>query len=58
MIELTLLMKLVLIKQAHQKSAIFVIIAFFLDKWFNFQPHFCNGYHDLLTFAIKSPRQS
>ena len=25
---------------------------YFLDKWFNFQPHVCNGCHDLLMISM------
>ena len=31
----------ILIKQLHQKSVVL------LDKWFKFQPDFCNGCHDV-----------
>ena len=45
--ELNFLKELMLIRQVNQKKTIFVIIVF-LDKGFNFQPHVCNGCHDLL----------
>ena len=37
MIELTFLKELMLIKQANQKSALYVTIVFFLNKGFKFQ---------------------
>ena len=37
MIELTFLKELILIKQVHQKSAIFVTIGIFLKKGLNFK---------------------
>ena len=46
MIELTFLKELILIKQFHQKSVIF------LNKGFNFQAYVCNRYHDLLTMSM------
>ena len=41
MIELTFLKELMLIRQANQKSVIFVTIGFFLDKGFKFQTNVC-----------------
>ena len=41
-----------LIKQANQKSAIFVTIGIFLNKGFKFQPNVCNRCHDLLIMSI------
>ena len=40
------------IKQADQKSVIFAIIGIFLDKKFNYEPHLCNGCHDLMQKAM------
>ena len=51
-LELTFLEELILIKQLHQKSAIFVIIAFFLNKAFKFQSYVCNGWHGLLIMSM------
>ena len=47
-IELTFLKELMLIKQVHQKSVVFVTILVFLDKGFKFEPSVCNRCHDLL----------
>ena len=41
-----------LIKQANQKSVIFVIIHFFLNKGFKFQPYVSNRCHDLLMMPM------
>ena len=41
-----------LIRQANQKSVIFVTIGIFLDKWFKFQPDVCNGCHDVLMMSM------
>ena len=40
-----------LIKQVCQKNVNFVIIGFFIDVGFKFEPHVSNGFHDLLTMA-------
>ena len=46
-IEMTFLKELMLIRQAYQKSVIFVTIChYFLDKGFKFQPNVCNRCHD------------
>ena len=52
MIQLTFLKALILIKQLHHKSAIFVTNGIFLDKGFKFQPDVCNGYHDVLLMSL------
>ena len=52
MIKLPFLKELVLIRQVNQKSAIFVTIGFFKNKGFKFQPHVCNGCHNLLMMSI------
>ena len=52
MIELKFLRELMLIRQANQKSAIFVTISIFLDKGFNFPPKVCNECHDLLMMSM------
>ena len=52
MIELTFLKKLMSIRQANQKSEIFVTICIFLDKNFLFQRNVCNGCHDLLMMSM------
>ena len=44
--------KLMLIKEANQKSAIFLIIGFFLNKGFKFQPCVWNRCHDLLMTSM------
>ena len=31
----------------------FVTVGFFLDKGFTFQPHVCNGHHELLMMSMK-----
>ena len=48
MIELTLLKELMLIKQVHQKSVMFVNTGYFLNYSFKFQPNVCHRCHDLL----------
>ena len=48
MIELLFLKKLMLIRQANQKSATFVTNGIFLKNGFKFQPDVCNGCHHLL----------
>ena len=40
-----------LIKQVCQKNVNFVIIGFFVDVGFKFEPHVSNRCHDLLTMA-------
>ena len=52
MIESIFLQELILIRQANQKSAMFVTIGIFLNKEFKFQPNVCNGYHDLVMMPI------
>ena len=47
--ELMFLKKLMLKRQANQKSVIFAII---LDKGFKFQPSVCIRCHDLLIMSI------
>ena len=49
-IELTFLNKLALIRQANQKNICHYW--YFLDKGFKFQPHVCNGCHDLLMMPM------
>ena len=51
LIELTFLKKLLLIKQVHQKSMIFVIW-YFLNYSFQFQLDVCNRCHDLLMMSM------
>ena len=46
------LKELILIRQANQKSVIFVTIAFSLNKRFKFQPYVCNICHDLLVMFM------
>ena len=51
MIELMFLNKLMLIKQANQKSVIFCHYWYLLNKGLKFQPDICKGCHDvLMTF--------
>ena len=50
--EFTFLKELILIKQVHQKSAIFITIVF-LNKVFKFQSNICNRCHDLLMTSMK-----
>ena len=45
---MTLLKKLILIKEVHQQSAIFTTICISLDKGSKFHLCVCNGSHDLL----------
>ena len=52
MAELTFLKELMLIKQVHQKSMIFVTIGIFSIKGFKFQPNVCNRCHDLLIMSV------
>ena len=52
MIELIFQNALIQIKQVHQKSVIFAIIVFFLDKNFNYGPYLCNGCHNLMQKAV------
>ena len=47
LIELPFRKELMLIKQVHQKSAIF-----FKCKGFKFQPNVCNKCHDLLVISM------
>ena len=53
MIKLTFLKKLVLIRQANQKSVIFVIICIFLNKGFKYQLFPSNRCPDLLIVSMK-----
>ena len=46
----TFLKELILIKQGHQKSAIFITTAF-LNKGFKFQSNVSNRCHDLLMMS-------
>ena len=48
--ELLFLKELMLIRQTHQKSVIFVTIGIF--KVFKFQPDVCHGCHDLLMMSM------
>ena len=48
MIEMTFLKQLILIREMHQKSVIFVTIDTFLDKEFKFEIYVCNGCHNEL----------
>ena len=50
MIELAFLKELILIKQVHQKCDI-CHYWYFLDEGFRFQPHVCNGCHDVLMMS-------
>ena len=52
MIEFTFLKELMLIRQANQKSAIFVTIGISLNKGFMFQANVCNGCFDLFIMSI------
>ena len=52
MIELTLLKILMLTRQVHQKSVLFVTIFILLDKGFEVQPSVCNCCHDVLMMPI------
>ena len=52
MIELMFWKELVLIKQVHQKTMMFVTIGIFLNYNFKVQPNVCNSYHDLLMILI------
>ena len=36
----------------NQKNVIFATIGIFLDKNFSYQPHLCNGFHDLMQKAM------
>ena len=51
-IELTFLKILMLIRQVHQKSAIFFTIGIFVDKGFKFQPNICHGCHGALMISM------
>ena len=51
-IQQAFLKELMLIKQANQKSAIFVTNGIFLNKGFKFQTNVCNRYHDLLMMSM------
>ena len=52
MIELTFLKELMLMKQVHKKSAIFVTFNKFLGKGFKFQPSVSNRCHDVLVITM------
>ena len=41
-----------LIRQIHQKNAIFAIIGIFLNKGFKYEPYLCNGCQDLMRKAM------
>ena len=49
---MTFLKELMLIKQVHQKSTIFVTIWYFLNYGFKFQPNVCNRCHVFLMMSI------
>ena len=49
-LELTFLKELMLVKQVHQKSMIFV--TFFLNYSLKFEPNVCNRCHDLLMMSM------
>ena len=51
-IELTFLKELILIKQMHHNSEMFVTIVIFLNYSFKFKPNICNRRHDLLMMSI------
>ena len=52
-VELTILLKkLILIKQVHQKSVIFITAGIFETKLFKFQQYVCNKCHDLLIILM------
>ena len=51
MIELIFLKELMLIKQSHQKSVMFVA-SDFLNYIFKFQPNVSNRYHDLVMMSV------
>ena len=46
------LKELILIKQVHQKSVIFVITGIFLNKGFKCQPYVCNRCLELLMMLM------
>ena len=50
MIELAFLKELTLIRKVNAKSTIFVAISIF--KGLKFQPHICNGCHNLLMISM------
>ena len=53
MIESIFLKELILIKQARQKSVIFVTIGwYFKDIGFKHEPYLCNGCHDLMQKVV------
>ena len=52
MMELTFLKELMLIRQANQKSVIFVTIGTSQIRGFKFQPDVNNGYHDVLLMSM------
>ena len=53
MIELKFLEELMLIKQAHQNSVMFVTIVIYkLNYSFKFQQNVCNRCHDLLKMSV------
>ena len=52
MIELTFPKVLILTRQLHQKSVLFITTGIFLDKGFRFQPTASNGCHDMFMILI------
>ena len=52
MIELTLVKELMLIKQTHQKSAIFATIGTAQIKGLSFESYVSNGCHDVLMASM------
>ena len=52
MIRLIFQNELILIKQMHQKSAVFITIGIFLDKNFKYEPYLYNGCNDLMQKAM------
>ena len=49
---MTFLKELILIKQVHQKSVIFVTIGTFLNNGIKFQSYVCSRWHDLVMMSI------
>ena len=45
--------ELTLIKEMNQKNVCFVIICYFKDVGFKFEPHVCNKCHDILITAYE-----
>ena len=48
--------KLTLIKQMHQKKCVFCHYWYFKDVGFEFEPHVCDTFHDILmtTYELKT----